>query len=260
MRILVTFAIKAEFSPWSSRHPFVPYEFENWERRREFDLFKANIGPDEVTVLLTGMGGENAARAISSLPRDIYDVCISSGLAGALHAALKPGEVVVARTVETLDQECQAASDAGLVELAVRSGAKAVDVSLTSRRIVGSAEEKEALGHQGAIVEMESAHILAAATRGQLPCVEVRAISDAADRDLPVDFARILDSHGHLKMSGLLKEVGLSPYRIPLLLQFGRQSRAAGKSLADFLDRYISAISRNWLRTARPNVEEVSAT
>jgi adenosylhomocysteine nucleosidase len=260
MRILVTFAIKAEFSPWSSRHPFVPYEFENWERRREFDLFKANIGPDEVTVLLTGMGGENAARAIASLPRDIYDVCISSGLAGSLNAALKPGEVVVARTVEALGQECQAASDAGLVDLAVLSGAKAVDVSLTSERIVASAEEKEALGHKGTIVEMESAHILAAATREHLPCVEVRAISDAADEDLPVDFARILDSHGHLKMSGLLKEVGLSPYRIPLLLQFGRQSRAAGKSLADFLDRYISAISQNWLRAARANVEEVSAT
>ena len=65
MRILVTFAIKAEFSQWASRHPFVPYEFENWERRREFDLFKANVGPDEVTVLLTGMGSTNAIKAMS---------------------------------------------------------------------------------------------------------------------------------------------------------------------------------------------------
>jgi hypothetical protein len=90
--------------------------------------------------------------------------------------------------------------------------------------------------------------------------VAVRAISDAADEDLPVDFARILDSHGHLKMGGLLKEVGLSPYRIPLLLQFGRQSRAAGKSLADFLDRYIPTISANWTKVAHPRIEEVSAT
>jgi adenosylhomocysteine nucleosidase len=260
MRFLVTFAIKAEFSQWSSRHPFVPYEFENWERRREFDLFKANIGPDEVTVLLTGMGGENAARAMSSLPADIYDACISSGLAGSLDTTLKPGDVIVARTAETLGQACQAASDAGLVDLAVASGAKAVNVSLTSERIVATAEEKEALSQEGTIVEMESAYILAAATRGHLPSVAVRAISDAADEDLPVDFARILDSHGHLKMGGLLKEIGLSPYRIPLLLQFGRQSRAAGKSLADFLDRYISAISQNWTRVAHPRIEEVSAT
>jgi hypothetical protein len=90
--------------------------------------------------------------------------------------------------------------------------------------------------------------------------VAVRAISDASDEDMPVDFGRILDSHGHLKMGGLLKEVGFSPYRIPLLIQFGRQSRAAGKSLADFLDRYVYAISQNWTRVAPPKIEEVSAT
>ena len=99
MRILVTFAIKAEFSPWAARHPFVPYEFENWERRREFDLFKANIGLDEVTVLLTGMGGESAAKAMSSIPIDLHDLCISTGLAGSLDAALLPGDIVVARAL-----------------------------------------------------------------------------------------------------------------------------------------------------------------
>jgi len=263
MRILVTFAVKAEFSQWSSRHPFVPYEFENWERRREFDLYKANIGSNEVTVLLTGMGAESATKAISSIPIELHDLCISTGLAGSLDACLIPGDIVVAHTSETLDQNCQAASDAVLVELASTSGAKPVQVSLTSERIVATAQEKEELSEKGSIVEMESTHILAAATQKLVPCVSVRAISDAADEDLPVDFARILDSHGRVKMGGLLKEVGLSPYRIPLLLQFGRQSRAAGKSLADFLDRYIIAISQNWPEVARHQVlkmEEVSAT
>jgi adenosylhomocysteine nucleosidase len=260
MRILVTFAIKAEFSQWSSRHPFVPYEFENWETRREFDLFKANIGHDEVTVLLTGMGGENAAKAILSIPLEIHDVCISSGLGGSLDVVLKPGDVVVAHTTETLDQNCKASSDAVLFDLAVTSGAKAVNVSLTSEKIVATAEEKEDLSRKGSVVEMETSYILAAAMQRHVPCVAIRAISDAADEDMPVDFARILDSHGHLKMGGLLKEVGLNPYRIPLLLQFGRQSRAAGKSLADFLDRYISAISQNCAILAHPKTEEVSAT
>jgi adenosylhomocysteine nucleosidase len=260
MRILVTFAIKAEFSQWASRHPFVPYEFENWERRREFDLFKANIGPDEVTVLLTGMGPVNVVKAMSSIPVELHDVCISSGLAGSLDAALKPGDVAVARISESLDQKCRVPSDATLLNLAVSSGAKPVQVSLTSEKIVATVDEKEDLSQKGSIVEMETTYILLAAVQHQVPCVAVRAISDAADQDLPVDFARILDSHGHLKMSGLLKEVGLSPYRIPLLLQFGRQSRAAGKSLADFLDRYIFRISQHWTRPAHANIEEFSAT
>ena len=260
MRILVTFAIKAEFSQWSSRHPFVPYEFENWERRREFDLFKANIGPNEVTVLLTGIGGESAAQAIASIPVEIHDLCISSGLAGSLDTALKPGDVVVAHSTDALDQSGHATSDAALFDLAVTSGARPVNVCLTSEKIVTTAEAKEELSQKGSVVEMESTYILAAAAQRSVPAVVVRAISDAADEDLPVDFARILDSHGHLKMGGLLKEVGLSPYRIPLLIQFGRQSRAAGKSLADFLDRYVYAISQNWTRVAPPKIEEVSAT
>jgi adenosylhomocysteine nucleosidase len=260
MRILVTFAIKAEFSQWSSRHPFVPYEFENWERRREFDLFKANIGSNEVTVLLTGIGGDNAVKALASIPLEFHEVCISSGLAGSLEADLKPGDIVAASTTETLEKGCKAGSDAGLIELAVASGAKAVKVSLTSEKIIATAGEKEDLSRKGSIVEMESTYILAAAAEKHVPCVAVRAISDAADEDLPVDFARILDSHGHLRMGGLLKEVGLSPYRIPLLIQFGRQSRAASRSLADFLDRYISLVSENWTRAAARKAEEVSLT
>ncbi|MGC1087197.1 MAG: hypothetical protein WA894_02075 [Candidatus Acidiferrum sp.] len=260
MRILVTFALKAEFAQWAARHPFVPYEFENWERRREFDLLKANIGRDEVTVLLTGMGADNAVRAMSSIPIDAHEVCISTGLAGSLDPGLTPGAIVVARSSETRDQMEKIASDPALVDLALTAGAKPVNVAITSEKIVATAEEKEKLGRKGSIVEMESTFILAAASQKLVPCVSLRAISDAADEDLPVDFARVLDSHGHLKMGGLLKEVGLSPYRIPMLLQFGRQSRAAAKSLADFLDRYIFAISQNWSKAAQDRVEEVSAT
>lgn len=260
MRILITFAIKAEFSAWSSRHPFVPYEFENWEKRRDYDLFKANVGPDEVTVLLTGMGSENATKAMLSVPIEIHDACISTGLAGSLDASLRPGDIAVARVAEMFDQNLRAASDPSLFELAASCGAKPVKVSITSEKIVATAKAKEELSQKGSIVEMESAHILRAAARHHVPAVTVRAISDGADEDLPVDFARILDAHGHLRVGGLLKEVGLNPYRIPLLIQFGRQSRAAGKSLADFLDHYVSALSQNWTKISHPEAEQVSAT
>jgi adenosylhomocysteine nucleosidase len=260
MRILVTFAVKAEFAPWSSRHAFVPYEFENWGRRREFDLFKANIAHNEVTVLLTGIGKTSATEAMDSIPLAAHDVCISTGLAGSLRDELRPSDVVVARAANTIDGAIIASSDESLRQIAVFLAAKPVDVALTSEKIVSTALAKDELRQFGSIVEMESAHVLAAAQRAQTPAVVVRAISDAADEDLPVDFARILDSQGRLKVGALLKEVGLSPHRIPLLIQFGRQSRVAAKSLADFLDRYTIAIAQQWRTPARNHVEEVSAT
>ncbi|HKV24785.1 MAG TPA: hypothetical protein VJN93_09370 [Candidatus Acidoferrum sp.] len=261
MRILVTFAIRAEFSPWSSRHTFVPYEFENWERRREFDLFKANIGRDEVTVLLTGIGPASAARAIGSIPFGLYDFCISSGLAGSLSSSIVPGDVVVSRSAEFLDGKgARGVSDAQLVELAAASGAKPVEVSLTAERIIATANEKELLAAKGSIVDMESAQILAVANECQVPCVVVRTVSDSSDEDLPLDFGRVLDTRGNLRIGGLIREVGLSPYRIPLLIQFGRQSRAAAKSLADFLDRFLEKASRFRPAARVPYEEEVSAT
>jgi len=260
MRILVTFAVRAEFSQWCSRHPFVPYEFENWEKRRDFDLFKANFGSNEVTALLTGIGGENADKAMQTLPIEIHDVCISTGLAAALDASLKPGDVVVARTAETLDQKLRIESDSALVDFAVACGARAVNISLTSEKIVATADEKQELSGSGGIVEMESSHVLTAAEKHHVPAVAVRAISDAADEDLPVDFGRIMDSRGHLKYDGLLKEVGLHPYRLAPLMKFAGQSRAAAGSLADFLDLFISAIAAKWNRVPSRNLEEVSAT
>jgi adenosylhomocysteine nucleosidase len=260
MRILVTFAVKAEFSQWCSRHPFVPYEFENWERRRDFDLFKANFGSNEVTVLLTGMGGENAEEAMRTLPIEMHDVCISTGLAGALESSLKPGDVVVARTSKTLDQKLRVASDAVLVDIALACGARAVNIQLTSEKVVATADEKHELSARGSVVEMETSHVLAAAEKYHVPVVAVRAISDAAEEDLPVDFGCLLDSRGHLKYGGLLKEVGLHPYRLAPLMKFAAQSRAATGALADFLDRFIFAITAKWNRVPSRKVEEVSAT
>jgi nucleoside phosphorylase len=260
MRILVTFAVEAEFAPWRSRHQFVPYEFDDAGKRRDFDLYRANVNSNEVTVLLTGMGGENASNAMGTIPLEFTDVCIVTGLAGALNPSLKPGNIVAARRCEALSQGLNTASDADLVDFAVAAGARAVDLFLTSETILATAEEKQALRSSGSVVEMESAHVLAAASRRQVPAVAVRSISDAADEDLPIDFQQILDSRGHVRVVRLLKDLTLHPHHLPLLVRFGRQSRAAAWSLADFLDQYIPMIAAKWHRVCSSSVEEVTAT
>jgi adenosylhomocysteine nucleosidase len=243
MRFLVTFAIDAEFSPWRARHPFVPYDFDNASRKRDFDMFRANIGVNEVTVLLTGMGGASARRAMQIVPPELHDVWISTGLAGALDAELKLSTIVVANQATTSDCSTQVASDPRLVRAAVACAATRVETFLTSETIVATAIAKEELRVVGNVVEMETAFILAAARERQMPAVAVRAISDTAEEDLPLDFGKIADAKGHLKVGGLFLELVRQPYRLPLLIKFGRQSRAAATSLADFLDRYLAAVA-----------------
>ena len=260
MQILVTFAIDAEFAQWKSRHPFVPYEFDESGKRRDFDLFRANIGTNEVTVLLTGMGSENARNAMDSISRERSDVFVSTGLAGALDAALHPGDIVAARTSEVTDRGLRTESDPGLLDLAAEAGARVVSVFLTSETIVTTANEKQSLSFSGSVVEMETTYVLAEAARRHVPAVAVRSISDAADEDLPVDFQRIADSRGHVKVGGLLKELALHPHRLPLLVRFGQQSRGSSEALADFLDRYISLIAGKWPGARTSESEEISAT
>jgi nucleoside phosphorylase len=260
MRILVTFAVEAEFAPWRSRHPFVPYEFDEAGRRREFDLYRANIGSNEVTVLLTGMGSQNAINAIRTIPLELTDVCISTGLAGALDPSLKLGIIVAGRFCGTVSKLQKTSSDSALLNLASAAGARTVDMFLTSEMILVTATEKQALAATGSVVEMESTYILAAASERRVPAIAFRAIGDGADEDLPVDFRHVVDSRGRVRVFPLLKELALQPHRLTLLVRFGRQSRAAARSLADFLDQYIPLIAAKWPALCAPNMQEVSAT
>jgi adenosylhomocysteine nucleosidase len=260
MRFLVTFAIDAEFHPWKSRHPFVPYDFDNSGRRRDFDMYRANIAHHEVTVLLTGMGSASASQAMRIVPPEMHDAWISTGLAGALDAELPLRATVVARTAMTRDETLHVLSDADFVAVAAACGATAVTTFLTTETIIATSLEKESLASTASVVEMESTYILAEAQNRQIPAVAVRAISDIAEEDLPLDFQKIADARGHVKVGGLLKELALHPYRLPLLIRFGQHSRAAAVALADFLDRFLPAIAEDARRNAVGKEWSSSAT
>jgi uridine phosphorylase len=193
------------------------------------------------------------------IPPETYDAWVSTGLAGALASDLRLSTTVVARKVIRQDAVLQIASDPDFVKAAIACGASPVGAFLTTQTIIATALEKESLASTAEVVEMESAHILEAAEDRKIRAVAVRNISDIAAEDLPLDFQRIADERGHLKMGGLLKELALHPYRLPLLLRFARHSRAAAIELANFLDRFLPALAEEARRTALTHEWAVSA-
>jgi adenosylhomocysteine nucleosidase len=235
MKILVTFAVKAEFAPWQHRRKFrrLPGEWPH---------FEAQFSGAQVRAVLTGMGWTHALDAARRALTDRPDICISTGLAGALRSSYHPGDIVAARLVSEVGEPVAVASHPELLTTAVDCGARQVERFATSRTLVARAEEKSQLGKQAEAVEMESYTILAEAARYGVPAVAVRAISDTVDFDMPYDFARARDAHGQIRIGRIVAQVLRRPSSLPALLALAHDCRLAARHLADFLDAYTGTL------------------
>jgi nucleoside phosphorylase len=249
LKILVTFAVDAEFAPWRARHEF------NTVRREKAELHEAAIGGAQVTVLLTGVGPRVSRKNVTEafvggvFERQSFGVCISSGLAGALRDKWKIGDVLAPRCVQSDSPQSremaglQFAPEPEYVKIAQNSGAHVVERFLTSDRMILSAAEKTSLGAEADAVEMESYGILSEASAWGARGVCVRAVGDLAGEDLPINFSRTIDEEGDVSYLRVLGEVAKNPLAVPGLVRFGKQSRSAAESLANFLDRYVATLA-----------------
>jgi len=237
MRILVTFAVDAEFAPWRKLRGF--------EKRTTgtAEFFAVQIGGADVNVLLTGVGGKSAWLEATKIVWDgDVDICISSGLAGALRSDYKLGEVLAAREVQAPGWKRVIASDANLVRLAQEVGARAVDSFYSADHVVSLASEKRELGKLADAVEMESGEVLYEAAAFGAKGIAIRGISDTANEDLPLDFNKVMTSAGEVSIPRVIGEVMRHPLSTPRLVRFGSKSKMAAEKLAAFLDRYVEGV------------------
>jgi adenosylhomocysteine nucleosidase len=245
MRILVTFAVDAEFAPWRARRKF------DRQAVPGFKVWKSVLGDSEVLVVLTGMG-DNSASVKGLLMRAAdgsqnFDVCVSSGLAGALLSDYQLGDIVVAKLLKSSHSHADLGrdwleTDKQLVELAVSHGAKPVDAFYTAPKVLTTAKQKSQLASKADVVEMESFDVVKEGYAWGARGVAIRAISDRADENLPIDFNRTMSSRGRVSISRVVAEVAKSPGALGPLIRFGRQSRNAAEALAAFLENYVTGV------------------
>jgi len=236
MKILVTFAVQAEFAPWQRRRNFMRLP-------GDWPVFEAMFGGAQVRVALTGMGPEHALKAAKRCFAYKPDMCISTGLAGSLQNEHRRGDILVARLVSEVGEPVAVASHRELLSTAVDCGARQIERMATSKTLVTRADEKRKLGSQAEAVEMESYTILAEAARCGVPAVAVRAISDTADFDMPYDFERARDAQGQIRVMGIVSQVFRNPSGLPELLKLARDTRFAAKRLASFLDAFAGTMA-----------------
>jgi adenosylhomocysteine nucleosidase len=236
MKILVTFAVRAEFAPWQRRRNFVRVA-------GDWPVFDAMFGAVRVRAVLTGMGQDHALKAAQRFLAEKPEICVSTGLAGALRDGYRPGDIVAARLVSEVGQPVAVASHSELLSTAVDCGARRIERLATSRTLVTRTEQKRQLGNQAEAVDMESYTILAEAARHGVPGIAIRAVSDTADFDLPFNFARATDARGQIRVAGVVSQVLRRPSGLPGLLKLARDCRLASRRLADFLDAYAGTIA-----------------
>ncbi len=237
MRILVTFAVEAEFAPWRKVRQFV----KRTDGSAEY--FAARFGDANVNVVLTGVGGKSAWLETTKIVWDgNVDICVSSGLAGALRADYRLGDILAAKEVQAIGWKRVVSSDAKLLQLAQEHGARAVSSFYSADRVIGSASQKQELGRIADAVEMESGEVLYEASAFGARVIAIRGVSDVVDEDLPLDFNRVVTATGEVSIPKVLGEVVRHPMSARALMRFGRQSRMAAEKLGDFLDRYLEGV------------------
>src|SRR5262249_2791295 len=147
MRVLVTFAVEAEFAPWRKLRDLRQIKVT------DITLHQAQIGRAQVDLVVTGMGVENAGRVSgAAMQAGRYEFCISAGFAGALSDKLAIGDVLVADGVQQVGKSKTLQCSPNLVHAARNDGAKQVKLFLTSDHVVRTVEEKTQLAPFGGAV------------------------------------------------------------------------------------------------------------
>ncbi|HUN63773.1 MAG TPA: hypothetical protein VMU53_17370 [Candidatus Sulfotelmatobacter sp.] len=247
MRILITFAVDEEFAPWRKMRHF---RFIDYDGLR---LWKTNSAEAEITTLVTGMGTQAAARAMGLMmsmadENRYFDICISSGLAGALKQGLKPGDVIAPQMLLAERIHADLASDQLSVDHDLRTralgaGAICSDCLFTTEKVLVKAQQKQICASRAQSVDMESFEIVKAAKAWGARTVVLRAISDLPEEDLPIDFNRTISKENQISVGKVMIELAKNPLVLPRLVRFGKQSRYAAQRLATFLDGYVQALS-----------------
>jgi adenosylhomocysteine nucleosidase len=232
MRILVTFAVRSEMRDWRG-----PAELHR-----------------NIRVILTGIGMRRASGELREALTSGVDVCIASGLAGSVKTEHRLGTVIVARGVKAGGGKMIVPGDGGLIDAAVRCGAKPVDFFCTSSSIANSFAERAQLAPAADAVDMESFHVLTEAQQAGVPAVAIRTISDSPEHKLPIDFSDAVTARGELAWIRIFAQLLRHPTRLPDFVKFGIDSSAAIRNLTDFLDRYAKFLisNANSYRIAEP--------
>jgi adenosylhomocysteine nucleosidase len=192
---------------------------------------RARIAESEWLLAANGEGPRLAAQAVGwALDQSIPRAVVSTGFCGALDPRLRAADIWTATEVRNE----QGARYAALEPRSRRSASRGPVLSID--RVAATRKQKEELRRTGAgVVEMEAMAVAGAAETRSLPFYCIRAVSDRAGADLPLDFNRYRGAGGRISTSRIVLGAALRPWTWVGLIRLARDASRASRALGDYL-------------------------
>ena len=212
-------------------------------------IYQGKFGDRDGILVLTGMGKENAVRAVELvLKRFQVSLIISTGVAGALNSRTESGDFVLYTSIKCGDTKLEPAnSNTQLLFLAEntlhKSGhRKLVGTGITTLEVCSTPGAKVKLGENSDadVVDMESYWLCKAASGRKIPFVIIRPVFDTV-RDDVSSLSRIT-TEGKVIPSKLAAGLFTHPGMTAELIRYGNTTRKLAKSLAEFIYEYIEVL------------------
>jgi adenosylhomocysteine nucleosidase len=202
-----------------------------------------------VLVLETGLGPDAAARALDwLLAEPLFDnlryrpkVVLAAGFSGSLEETLAVGDIVLATDVADMEGASWPATWPAPLPPGEWRPPLHRGRLLSTPRLIGTPEEKRALGkqHTAVAVDMETAAIAHRCTQRAVPFGCVRAISDALSAPLSAQLAGLL---GGARVSALrlVMLTARHPGLVGEMARLARDTRLAAAQLAQALGEILT--------------------
>jgi purine-nucleoside phosphorylase len=198
-----------------------------WEGRR-FLLAANGAGPK-----LASRCVEVALRATSmaELSSSKLEAVVSTGICGALEAAVQERDILIASKVLAADDgkefECRPVNC---------SASYTQGIIVSTNHVAGDATEKKKLAATGAVgVEMESAGVAERTATAGLPFCCIKVVTDILDEEFIMDFNKMRTTDGRFSRGKIVSYAFTHPGVMPRLFQLKRRSEDAADALGAFL-------------------------
>ena len=198
--------------------------------------FPAFGGPS-IRIAPVGVGahlcGSRWAVLLEGLPPPLV---VSAGVCAGLDPRLGPADIVIPDRVLGPTGELFPVDLSAYRAVAARAGARAA-LLVTTREVVATAAAKATLraASGAAAADMESAFILARAAASGYPALVVRAVSDGATEQLPLELVRLVTPAGGVRLARALALVSTRPALVPAAIALGRRTHRALRAVAPVL-------------------------